>query len=153
VKPVLIIGVGNVAAGDDAAGPAVARRFEGQRGVGVRIVHQLSPELAAEVASAGRVIFVDAGATGGRLAVRPLAPMPASPALTHAFAPESVLELARVLYGGYPPAFLVMVPGRRFGHRVGLSAAAIRQIPAAVRAVRRLLRAAGRRADAPVGTP
>jgi hypothetical protein len=88
----LLIGIGNPLRGDDGVGPWLVetwgrrRVWRGevcgaQRGEGgerparfqVRVVDQLLPELAADLATAGRVLFVDAwrgdpqaGAPGGR---------------------------------------------------------------------------------------
>ena len=50
----LVIGIGNLLRGDDAVGPMLATRVSG------RCVHQLTPELAAELAPLERVLFIDA---------------------------------------------------------------------------------------------
>jgi hydrogenase maturation protease len=140
MKPALVVGIGNLQAGDDGAGLAIAERFDGQPGVIVKITHQLTPELAAEVAAAGQVIFVDAAPVGRAVCVEALAPGRPDSALSHVSSPQAILELARLLYGRVPPAHLVTIRGQRFDHGVGLSAPTRRRIPAALRAVGRLLR-------------
>lgn len=137
----LVIGIGNPLAGDDGAGPAVAGRLEDTPDVTVRTSHQLTPELAEEVAAADRVVFVDAG-RGGRLTVsrvsRAADAHDASP-LTHVIGAETVVALAHRLYGRVPAAYLVRVPGSDFRPGTDLSASVRRLIPKAVAAVKRLL--------------
>ena len=61
----LVIGYGNTLRSDDGAGQRVAEKI-GQwelPGVGALAVHQLTPELAENIAQADAVIFVDAVAT------------------------------------------------------------------------------------------
>ena len=62
----LVIGYGNTLRGDDGIGPAVAEAVAalGLPGVRVIVAHQLTPELAADLADAQLVVFVDA-AVGG----------------------------------------------------------------------------------------
>ncbi len=136
----LVIGVGNPLVGDDGAGSEVAARFEDRMGVVARIAHQLTPELAAEVAAADRVVFVDAAVGGDVVRVVVISPAAVASAVTHALSPQDVLALAVAAYGRVPPAFLVTVPGRQFEFGRGLSAASRRAIPAAVGAIERLLR-------------
>ncbi|MCL6552750.1 MAG: hydrogenase maturation protease [Firmicutes bacterium] len=148
-RPPLVIAWGNPLRGDDGAGAAVARIVGARGGATVRVCHQLTPELAADVAAASRVVFVDAaaGPSGRRTAaptrrvrVRRLQGRHARPAgFTHALTPEHLLALARALYGTAPPAFLVTVMGERFALRPELSPSVRRLIPAAARAVARLL--------------
>jgi hydrogenase maturation protease len=141
-----VIGFGNSLAGDDAAGPEAAARLEDQPGVVVRIVHQLTPELAAEVAAADRVVFVDAAVEGHDVNVARLSTdagtQASTPSITHALSPQAVLTLAGAVYGRIPPAFLVTIPGRRFALGRDFSRMTCRAIPVAVDAIERLLRGA-----------
>jgi hydrogenase maturation protease len=137
----LVIGIGNPLAGDDAAGQAVAQGLDGMPGITVWLRHQLTPELAEDVAAADRVVFVDAG-RGGALTVCRLRgdePLQADGPLTHATGPETVVALAHRLYGRRPRAYLVTLPGASFRLGAGLSASAQRLIPQAVAAIKRLL--------------
>ena len=58
----LVIGYGNELRGDDGAGPSVGRAVASWHLPGVRTlaVHQLTPELAEDLAQTKRVVFVDA---------------------------------------------------------------------------------------------
>ncbi len=143
----LVIGIGNPLAGDAAAGPAVAGCLAGRPGLTVRVCHQLTPELAAGVAAAERVIFIDAARDGGGVRIRRLdAPGEARAAgspMTHVLSPGAVVALARALYDRIPPAYLVTIPGLCFGIGAGLSESVLRLMPEAADAVERLLGAPG----------
>jgi len=137
----LVIGIGNPLAGDDGAGQAVAECLGDMPGVTVRIRHQLTPELAEDVAAADRVVFIDAARGGGLIVSRVSPdgrPHPPGP-LTHVITAETVVALAHGLYGNVPPAYLVRVPGVNFQTGSELSASVHRLIPRAVAAVKRLL--------------
>ena len=68
---VLVIGYGNTLRGDDGIGPAVAGEIDRLAVPGVRVivVHQLTPELAADLAACRRAVFIDAATTGEAVAV------------------------------------------------------------------------------------
>ena len=127
----LIIGFGNPLRGDDAMGPIAAERLGGLA------VHQLTPEMAEEIASADAVLFLDADATlaAGEVVLTPL--LPGDAEMTHHASPAGLLQLARRVYGGSPKAWVIGMGGADFGLREGLT-------PAAERAVARALEAAGR---------
>jgi hydrogenase maturation protease len=122
---VLVIGYGNDLRGDDGIGRRVAEAIAeaGLPGVRVRTTHQLTPELAAEIAEASRVIFVDALAdsTIESVQVQQLAIEETPDWSTHTADPRVLLALTRALYGATPDAWWVMVPGRDFGFEEGLS--------------------------------
>jgi hydrogenase maturation protease len=76
---VVVIGYGNTLRSDDGAGQQVATLVEDWQLPQVRslAVHQLTPELAAELATAQMVIFVDAypeSSTAGRQHSPPKSP-------------------------------------------------------------------------------
>ena len=58
----LLIGYGNTLRSDDGVGPSIVEAIDQRQILGVRslIRHQLGPELAADLATVGRVVFVDA---------------------------------------------------------------------------------------------
>ena len=66
----LAIGIGNTLRRDDGIGPWLAERIEEWRlpGIRTKTVHQLTPEIAAEIAEANAVLFLDASAVGESLA-------------------------------------------------------------------------------------
>ena len=148
----LLIGIGNPLRGDDGVGPWLvetwgrrrARRGEvrgAQRGEGgelparlqVRVVDQLLPELAEELATVRRVLFVDAwrvspGArplgSGPRLLpvaaadrrARSEAAWGSTPGWTpgHHLAPAGLLQLSECLYGRAPAADSLLIPATAF---------------------------------------
>jgi hydrogenase maturation protease len=120
----LVIGYGNTVRQDDQAGPLVAERIEARALPGVRtlVCAQLSPEHAEAVAQARAVVFVDALA-GPELepGLRPVLPGESPQVTTHAAEPETLLALARDVFGNAPPAWLLTVPAERLGFGTDLS--------------------------------
>jgi hydrogenase maturation protease len=138
----LVIGYGNTLRGDDGVGPKTASAVEAWNRDGVRVIacHQLGPELAASIASARRVIFVDAATGGpGPVQVRPLEPKITSEIATHAADPQAVMGLARLIFGGCPPAWWVMIPVQKFEFGEELSPPAREGMAAALDRIRSML--------------
>jgi hydrogenase maturation protease len=140
----LVIGIGNPLRGDDGVGWRLLAELEAEAPVSGRTllrVQQLTPELAAELAAAERVLFVDAW----------LAPPGAEPQLweesaeaagagggpaaggSHHLTPAAVLAMASLLFGRRPPAAQLLVPAFVLGHGDDLSAATRALLPAARR--------------------
>jgi hydrogenase maturation protease len=106
---VLVIGVGSELRSDDAAGRRVAEAV-GERalsGVEVRSVHQLTPELAAELVGRRLVVVVDADVGVADVSVRAVAPDGGTGVMTHHLDPAALLTLASWL--GAPPLEVVVV--------------------------------------------
>lgn len=120
---ILVIGYGNPLRGDDGIGPTVAAETAGMElpDVQVLIVHQLTPELAAELVSAQVVIFVDASAKGEPVSVVKLNAPASSLPMSHFCDPCWLLSLVQAAYGESTEAWLVAVGGADFGFREGLS--------------------------------
>jgi hydrogenase maturation protease len=146
MRPLLVIGYGNELRGDDAAGPRAAAAVDKLRLIRVRVLlrHQLTPELAEELAAAQAVIFVDATlepAPGVR--VLPLeanlTPPSQPPAITHAASPSGLLALSRELYGRSPSGWIVSIPGQNFDFSELLSPLAETGVKLAVEQIRKLL--------------
>jgi hydrogenase maturation protease len=135
----LVIAYGNPLAGDDGIGAAVAGHFRARPGLAVEIVHQLTPELAADVALVDRVIFVDATTADDEVRVCSFESRGDDTAMSHTLSPAAVLHLAGVVYGRVPPAFLVTAPAYRFGIGEGLSAGARRHVRKAVEEIEALV--------------
>jgi hydrogenase maturation protease len=129
----LVIGYGNELRGDDGAGPRAARAVAAWQLPGVEgvAVHQLTPELAARLAEAERVVFVDAGPDIGVL-TRPIEPSRAARVLGHTEEPGALLALAEVLYGHRPEAWLMTLPAPDLSFGEGLSATAEQGLAEAV---------------------
>jgi hydrogenase maturation protease len=107
---VLVVGYGNPLRGDDGIGWHAARllatdsRLDGAR---VLAHHQLTPELATDIASASLVVLVDASVDGapGSVAVRSIQPRQDSPlSWSHHLDPAALAGLAHALYDHVPPS-------------------------------------------------
>ena len=141
---VLVIGYGNTLRGDDGIGPAVAAEVGrlGLPGVRVQIVHQLTPELSADLADASAAVFVDAGADAEPVRAVRLDPGSTAGPLFHAAEPQGLLTLAWEVYGRAPDAWLVTAAGADFGFHDGLSAAGRENARTARGCVERIIREA-----------
>jgi len=121
MSELLIIGYGNPLRGDDGFGFYAAeelqRRMIDDRGVTVLPLHQLTPELAADISRAERVVFIDAANEGepGKLSCREVVKTPVDTAVfTHHMTPGGLLAASEALYATVPPAVLFSVAGQSF---------------------------------------
>ncbi len=119
----LIIGYGNDLRSDDGAGIRAAERVAAQWTPASRsrviITHQLTPDLADDIAAAEQVIFVDAyvaRAPGAKLRVEKITADLAGSAraLGHHGDPAGLIRLADRLFGKLPEAWLVGIPAYSF---------------------------------------
>ena len=134
----LVIGIGNPLRSDDGVGWQLAEELGGLA------VHQLTPELAAELAMVERVLFVDAwqlplGPGRTQPWLRVVAPGAGGPGSRHRLEPADLLALAAALYGAQPVAHELLLPARDFAHGTGLSPGLRRQLPRARRLLRQWL--------------
>ncbi len=133
----LVVGYGNDLRGDDGIGPRVADAVAAWRRPGVEAVAltQLAPEVAATLASAERVVFVDADARPDApgVALRPLGPATEVTPLTHGADPRALLALCQTVYGRCPAAWLLTVSARRFDLGAPLSPDAEANVAEALR--------------------
>ena len=109
----LIIGYGNTLRSDDGVGPRVAEDVAHLRleNVETLSVPQLTPELAEPISRASTVIFVDAALDAPReVQLRNLDPADSSQMLAHAATPETMLAIARDVFGRVPPAWWLTIP-------------------------------------------
>ena len=132
----LVIAYGNRLRGDDGVGPAAADIVAQWQlhGVKVRIVHQLTPELADEMKSVERVLFVDAALSAGEcpFASRAVTPNKSRRPLAHHETPASLLALLCELEGRAPQAWLLTISAYSFDHGAPLSAEAEDNLQAAL---------------------
>jgi hydrogenase maturation protease len=130
-KQLIVIGYGNTLRGDDGAGPRVAEIVAGWKLPQVRSlpVHQLTPELAAEITEAEIAIFVDVYPATELAIAKPaeaeIRSIPIHPSTYqhdtsvcegsgHAADPHSLLYLAEVAYGRAPTAWWILIPALNF---------------------------------------
>jgi hydrogenase maturation protease len=140
----LMIGYGNPLRQDDGLGWRIAVAMEGLGLPGLQVVAtpQLTLELAAPIAMAEAVVFVDAvyGESAANTlppAIEPLclqcqAPDPAQQTWSHQLTPQALLSLAGQLYGHQPHALQLLVPALWDGHGEGFSPAAAAAMPTAI---------------------
>lgn len=139
----LVIGIGNPWRGDDGAGPAAVERLVAEGvpdGAAAIVVHQLTPDLAEPISSAGRVIFVDAAVDlqAGAIGIRDLTPDASRRPTTHHLEPAAVLALSTTLYGRAPSATLVTIGAAQFDEVDRLSEPVHQAIGEVVVVLRRL---------------
>jgi len=143
--PTLVIGCGNPLRSDDAAGWVVAERISRMIDpdlATVLVVHQLTPELAAAVSRAGRVIFIDAcvDLPPGELRLGLVESAEShGTSMTHAWDAPRLLALARRVFGRCPPALVLAIGGTDFGIGQRLSAVVEQACQAAATRVRELI--------------
>jgi hydrogenase maturation protease len=141
---ILVIGYGNTLRGDDGIGPAVAEAVAalGLPGVRVIVAHQLTPELAADLAGARLAVFVDAAVKGEPVTAVRIGAAEFGAVMTHTAEPRGLLALCTAVYGQCPEAWLVTAAGSDFGFRDGLSPTGRENAREALGYVGRLLREA-----------
>ncbi len=127
---ILLFAYGNPLRRDDGAGLALGEKLKEQlesRGIEVQhtAMHQLVPELAAEIADSNptAILFADATAASisAGIEVQAVAPQDTTIILGHHCSPNLVMYMAQHLYGVQVPARLVTVKGTDFGHGEGFS--------------------------------
>lgn len=139
VAPVLVIGYGNPARGDDAVGPLLAERLErwiaecDVDGIEVLTDFQLNIEHMLDLAGRRRVMIVDAAASGASpFRCVPVQAQQDDTHTTHAVSPKGLLaSYARVMGRTPPPVELLTVPGRSFELGEAMSEQARRDTDAA----------------------
>ena len=125
---ILLIAYGNSMRRDDGAGLALANIIEQiwrSQDVTVRrlSIHQLTPELAADMAEPdiSAVVFVDACVADDPdqaliPTIRPLSQaVDMSPTIGHHLSPELLMVYSAKLYDKTPPCWMITIPGVDFG--------------------------------------
>lgn len=139
----LVIGYGNSLRSDDGIGIEVANVVAGWHLAGVKTLtqHQLTPELAAELAQVDLAIFVDACQAIGNNTVElySLKPAQLTEFVSHHSDPRVLLGLTQALYGRCPQAWWVIVPGIDFQYSDRLSPLAQQGVDWALNLVKSLL--------------
>jgi hydrogenase maturation protease len=125
----LVIGYGNSLRGDDGVGSWVAEQMAAQHWPEVRslAIHQLTPELAADLAEVEIVYFVDAWIskdTQVQPRLQRLFPDSTGTTCDHSWNPGLLLALTKTLYDHEPIAYQWLIPVVQFEHGTSLSAIA-----------------------------
>jgi hydrogenase maturation protease len=136
-----VIGIGNPLREDDGVGALLAEQ------VGGLCVHQLTPELAADLAPLRRVLFIDAWLAPAQSVPVPqprLDPLPvetpgAGSGASHHLDPAQLLAITAALYGRAPSAALLRIPAYDLGHGTELSEQLLASLPAARELLQRWL--------------
>ncbi|RCJ26494.1 hydrogenase maturation protease [Nostoc sp. ATCC 43529] len=112
---VLAIGYGNELRSDDGIGQRVAKALH-LSNVQSLAVHQLTPELAQNLAHADLAIFIDAcfASQSSQIEVEPLSPASFKIIAGHMGDPRSLLALTKAIYGYCPRSWWIKVPGVNF---------------------------------------
>jgi hydrogenase maturation protease len=139
---ILVIGYGNTLRNDDGIGRYVVEKLPSQPNVKTLSVHQLTPELATDIAEATGVIFVDVTITEETTVItQPLTPSPSpSPSpLGHSSDPQSLLFLTQTLYNRLPLAWWVLIPGVDFAYGETFSEITQACLPVAIQSIENLI--------------
>jgi hydrogenase maturation protease len=123
----LLIAIGNTLRRDDGGAHRALELLGGGRAV-----MQLTPEIASEIGTFDRVLFLDADAEPGEPRIERVNAKPAG-SFTHQVTPATLVHLAEHLYGFRGEAFLCRIPGMDFGIGEGLSPEAEANVEKAVR--------------------
>lgn len=110
----VVLAIGNTLRGDDGVAARVADLLGMRSGVEVRRVHQLTPELAEEIAQAKTLVFIDADLGAAKARLERLVPAPQRSPFTHTVTPGALVVLAEQLYGFQGVAYLCHVPAENF---------------------------------------
>lgn len=145
MKEVLIIGCGNSLRADDGLGAYAVRQIAASPSpIQPKSLtpHQLTPDIAAAIHAACRVIFIDASIEDppGAIRVRPV-PCTVAPqiVLAHCPSPSSLVALVKRLYSECPPAVLVSMGACRFDYGAPFSPEVKRALPTLIDRVKRLI--------------
>jgi hydrogenase maturation protease len=141
VKGALVVGYGNPIRSDDGVGWHVARLLQDDprlAGADVLACHQLTPELALDMARADVVVMVDASsAPPGSISVEAVDGSAGTPRAgwTHHLDPHGLVHLTERLYGRAPPTSVVSVGAASLDVGDRLSPTVERHLAAVVDAV------------------
>jgi hydrogenase maturation protease len=131
----LFLAVGNPLRGDDGAAGRVLALLAPEQGTCLRL-HQLTPEVAAELEGIDEVFFMDADPGADSPRIERIGPGRPWLGDSHTGTPASIVHLARRLFGFRGDAYLCRIPARDFSFGEQLSAAAESQAQAAAALLR-----------------
>ncbi|OOZ42409.1 hypothetical protein BOW52_03390 [Solemya elarraichensis gill symbiont] len=139
MPPILLIGYGNLARGDDALGPLLLDRIRPwikQQGLPVDLLqeHQLQAELIMDLRERDLVIFIDASVgINSAIDFRRVEPEDNSSFTTHAVSPGTLLKTCINLYAEAPAdTYVLSIRGYDFSLGEALSQQAAENLVAAI---------------------
>lgn len=137
----LVVGYGNSLRSDDGIGVKVAEIVTDWNlpALQTRSLHQLTPELAADLAGVDLAIFVDAAQEIDSVKLYEIKPADFSGLRSHFADPRALLSLTQAIYGRCPQAWWLVVPGVDFQIDDRLSTVAQQGILEALVQIRRLI--------------
>ena len=141
----LVIGYGNSLRSDDGAGQIVAHKIAEWKLPGVKslAVHQLTPELAENIAQADTVIFIDAilidAENPGSVQIKEIEATDDNSSLGHSCDPRSLLAMTQLLYGKVVKAYWVLIPAVNFNFGEKFSSVTKRAIDIALGKVKQII--------------
>ncbi|GAB4552173.1 MAG: hydrogenase maturation protease [Anaerolineae bacterium] len=144
---ILILGIGNTVRGDDGLGAAAVAALKASHlpnwAVSYRAVHQLTPELAAEIAECDAVIFIDAGVDLAPAEIRriEISKSDDASAFTHFGTPNGLLATTERLYNKRVRGILFTVGAATLELGESLSPLVQAALPALVTSVQETLEA------------
>ena len=146
MSKILVVGYGNPLRADDGLGCHVARQIahhlRGDERVEVVPRHQLGPEIAEQISSAGFVIFIDASTEGepGTIVETTLTPdAEFSGTFVESTTPSTLLAAAKALYGSCPQAVLFNMTGWCFEFGEHMSAIVAERFQELVRLIEKTI--------------
>jgi hydrogenase maturation protease len=118
MSSILVIGYGNSLRGDDAVGPVVAQAIADWSLPNLKILslHQLTPELADDLAKVDTVYFVDACIDKDleHPRVTEIQAKLSSVTISHFSSPSDLLALTMQIYDHVPQAYVIEIPAQAF---------------------------------------
>lgn len=141
----LAIGYGNTLRSDDGAGQIVAEKIAEWKLPQVQslAVHQLTPELAANIARADVVIFIDAVATDSEnpvsYQIQRIYAEDDNISFGHSCNPRSLLSCTQILYSKVTKAYWVLISAVNFDFGEEFSSLTQRGIDIALNQIKQLI--------------
>jgi hydrogenase maturation protease len=142
----LVIGYGNTLRSDDGAGQIVANQIARWNLPNVRslAVHQLTPELAEDIANVDLVIFVDAvilsEQNSEKIEIKTLEVDSKYLNLGHIENPRSLLYLSKIVYDKLPKAYWILIPAINFDFGEEISFLTQQGITQAIEAIKQIIK-------------
>jgi hydrogenase maturation protease len=134
----LVVAIGNSLRADDGVAHRVADLLTG---LTLRRVHQLTPELAAEMQQADMVVFLDADPAADAPSLERIEAAAETGSLSHSMTPETVVTMAVRLYGFHGEAWICRLYARDFSPSTEISPEAASHLETAAQLVQQLLEA------------